>query len=243
MITNSVLDKYCTSCAVANPFCQERQSERTFPIFAFFFPIFPLFSPIFSLLSLIFFHLFPSFPIFLANFSLSEGAPCPSLATLLCTSRNFCKIFLWILQVDMRMQKKKNKQTNKQKQNPQKNLLQQSCIIAISYFLHFPKSMILQKYLVKISTWHYHYPKTPCSVNDTTFLIGSIPQMCINLANEQLQNFFNEHIFLQEQEECEREGISLDKINFTNNKPVVDVFLEVSFDDVGIISKTKCGFQ
>ena len=52
--------------------------------------------------------------------------------------------------------------------------------------------------------------------------------MCINLANEQLQNFFNEHIFLQEQEECEKEGISLDKINFTNNKPVVDVFLEVS---------------
>ena len=58
--------------------------------------------------------------------------------------------------------------------------------------------------------------------------------MCINLANEQLQNFFNEHIFLQEQEECEREGISLDKINFTNNKPVVDVFLEVRFDVVGI---------
>ncbi len=52
--------------------------------------------------------------------------------------------------------------------------------------------------------------------------------MCINLANEQLQNFFNEYIFLQEQFECESEGISLDKINFTNNRPVVDLFLEVS---------------
>lgn len=51
--------------------------------------------------------------------------------------------------------------------------------------------------------------------------------MCINMANEQLQHFFNEDIFLTEQDECEREGIVLDRVSFTNNKPVLDVFLEV----------------
>ncbi|XP_033637376.1 unconventional myosin-XVI-like isoform X1 [Asterias rubens] len=55
---------------------------------------------------------------------------------------------------------------------------------------------------------------------------NSFEQICINLANEQFQNFFNEHVFLKEQDDCEREGIALDKINFTNNKPCLDLFLE-----------------
>ncbi|XP_038051268.1 unconventional myosin-XVI-like [Patiria miniata] len=55
---------------------------------------------------------------------------------------------------------------------------------------------------------------------------NSFEQTCINLANEQLQNFFNEHIFMKEQDDCEREGIKLERINFTNNKPCLDLFLE-----------------
>ena len=59
----------CLFSSVASPICQEGQSERTFPIFAFssryflFFPIFHEFSP--------------SFSRFSANFSLSRGQSVP----------------------------------------------------------------------------------------------------------------------------------------------------------------------
>ena len=64
--------------SVASPICQEGQSERILPIFAF--------SSHFSSCSR-FFLIFPSFPDFsryLANFSLSRGALCP-LAYILAT--------------------------------------------------------------------------------------------------------------------------------------------------------------
>ena len=53
-----------------------------------------------------------------------------------------------------------------------------------------------------------------------------VKQLCINLANEQLQQFFNEHIFKMELQECKEEGIMLD-MDFTNNQCVVDLFLGV----------------
>ncbi|KAI8483301.1 hypothetical protein Bbelb_389050 [Branchiostoma belcheri] len=54
---------------------------------------------------------------------------------------------------------------------------------------------------------------------------NSFEQLCINLANEQLQYFFNQHIFLLEQEEYQREGVSWSTITFTDNKPVLDLLL------------------
>ena len=57
--------------SVASPICQEGQSERTFPIFAFSSGLF--------LFLLDFSWFFPSFSWFLANFSLSEVALCPPL--------------------------------------------------------------------------------------------------------------------------------------------------------------------
>ena len=60
------MDNHCLiHSSVASPVCQEGQSERTFPIFAFSSRFF-LVSPI-----------FPDFPLFLANFSLSGVALCP----------------------------------------------------------------------------------------------------------------------------------------------------------------------
>lgn len=49
--------------------------------------------------------------------------------------------------------------------------------------------------------------------------------MCINIANEQLQHFFNEYIFKWEQEECGQEGIAAETICFQSNWPVVNLFL------------------
>jgi hypothetical protein len=55
---------------------------------------------------------------------------------------------------------------------------------------------------------------------------NSFEQLCINLANEQLQYFFNNSVFAMEKEECQREGISLVSVDFTSNKPVLDLLLE-----------------
>ena len=54
-------------------------------------------------------------------------------------------------------------------------------------------------------------------------------QLCINLANERLQNLFNDYIFKMEEEDCISEGISLVDINFASNQPVINLFLQVSF--------------
>ncbi|XP_041482484.1 unconventional myosin-XVI-like isoform X4 [Lytechinus variegatus] len=69
------------------------------------------------------------------------------------------------------------------------------------------------------------------------FIKNSFEQLCINLANEQLQHYFNEHIFQNEQEECEREGIQLNRVNFTSNQPVLDVFLEKHLSITALIDE------
>ncbi|XP_006819085.1 myosin-IIIb-like [Saccoglossus kowalevskii] len=57
------------------------------------------------------------------------------------------------------------------------------------------------------------------------FQKNSFEQACINLANEQLQFFFNQHIFMMEQEEYQSEGIDWTNIPFVNNQPLLDLFL------------------
>ena len=51
-------------------------------------------------------------------------------------------------------------------------------------------------------------------------------QMCINLANEQLQYYFNEHVFEYEKSECQKEGVNTAAIKYTSNRPILDLFLE-----------------
>lgn len=55
--------------------------------------------------------------------------------------------------------------------------------------------------------------------------MNSFEQVCINLANEQLQHFFNQHIFTLEQMEYQDEGVDWTRVPFVNNQPLLDLFL------------------
>ncbi|XP_014669755.1 PREDICTED: myosin-IIIb-like [Priapulus caudatus] len=54
---------------------------------------------------------------------------------------------------------------------------------------------------------------------------NSFEQLCINIANEQIQYYFNQHIFAWEMAEYKAEGIDGSNIDFIDNRPVLDMFL------------------
>ena len=57
------------------------------------------------------------------------------------------------------------------------------------------------------------------------FQKNSFEQLCINVTNEQLQNFFNKHIFENELAEYKKEGIDASKITCVKPiQPCVNVY-------------------
>ena len=73
------------------------------------------------------------------------------------------------------------------------------------------------------------------------FQKNSFEQLCINYANERLQQQFNKHMFKLEQEEYEREGIDWTKVDFEDNQACVDV---IERRQMGILSllDEQCAF-
>lgn len=56
-----------------------------------------------------------------------------------------------------------------------------------------------------------------------SFQNNSFEQFCINLANEKLQQHFNQHVFKMEQEEYTKEAINWSYIEFIDNQDVLDL--------------------
>ncbi|NWI20722.1 MYO3B protein, partial [Crypturellus soui] len=58
------------------------------------------------------------------------------------------------------------------------------------------------------------------------FSRNSFEQLCINIANEQIQFYFNQHIFALEQMEYQNEGIDATAVEYEDNRPLLDMFLQ-----------------
>ncbi|KAI5107183.1 myosin-IIIb isoform X2, partial [Silurus meridionalis] len=58
------------------------------------------------------------------------------------------------------------------------------------------------------------------------FKKNSFEQLCINIANEQIQFYFNQHIFALEQMEYQSEAIDASLVEYEDNRPILDMFLQ-----------------
>eukprot|EP00117_Sycon_ciliatum_P023999 scpid4577/ scgid0066/ Myosin-IIIb len=58
------------------------------------------------------------------------------------------------------------------------------------------------------------------------FQQNSFEQFCINLANEELQNLFNETVFQMEKDELKKEGVKSSSIDYQDNSAILSLFLQ-----------------
>jgi myosin-7 len=66
---------------------------------------------------------------------------------------------------------------------------------------------------------------------------NSFEQLCINFCNENLQQFFVQHIFKLEQQEYDKESINWSKIEFKDNQPVLDMIAEKAMNILAIVDE------
>ncbi|KAK7792575.1 hypothetical protein R5R35_008669 [Gryllus longicercus] len=69
------------------------------------------------------------------------------------------------------------------------------------------------------------------------FNTNSFEQFCINYANENLQQFFVQHIFKLEQEEYDVEGISWQHIEFVDNQDALDLIASKQLNIMALIDE------
>jgi len=74
------------------------------------------------------------------------------------------------------------------------------------------------------------------------FKENDFEQFCINLANEKLQQHFNQHVFKMEQAEYEKEQIDWSYITFVDNQDVLDLIEKKPFGIIDLLDET-CRFQ
>eukprot|EP00111_Clytia_hemisphaerica_P007095 TCONS_00020609-protein len=70
-----------------------------------------------------------------------------------------------------------------------------------------------------------------------SFENNSFEQLCINYCNENLQQFFVQHIFKLEQKEYDREGIQWQHIQFVDNQSTLDMLAQKPMNIIALIDE------
>ncbi|XP_043920489.1 myosin-IIIa [Protopterus annectens] len=73
------------------------------------------------------------------------------------------------------------------------------------------------------------------------FKRNSFEQLCINIANEQIQFYFNQHIFAWEQNEYLNEEVDARVIEYEDNRPLLDMFLQKPMGLLSLLDE-ECRF-
>ncbi|XP_059951453.1 myosin-IIIa isoform X3 [Mesoplodon densirostris] len=73
------------------------------------------------------------------------------------------------------------------------------------------------------------------------FKKNSFEQLCINIANEQIQFYFNQHVFAWEQNEYLNEDVDARVIEYEDNRPLLDMFLQKPMGLLSLLDE-ECRF-